>query len=135
MRIWTRGRVQDMERPKVLTDHLMAAVEANPEDVAARSALADHLEEEGMTEHARRLAGLFHRWEDESYHGSPDWVCQDCKAAEWMEKRDGPKPCRKAVTAVIRQLREQLNAEWWEWRKVREAELRRRELVRKWGEF
>lgn len=123
-----------MNRPQTMTDHLMAAVEANPQDQATRSALADHLMEDGIPG-GERLAALTHDWDDESYHGSPDWVCKDCRAAEWMEKRDGRKTCPNAVAAVIRSVRAWLDKEWWEWKRLREAEDRKRELVRRWGDF
>lgn len=126
-----------MERVKTLTDHLIAAVTANPEDLAARSALADHLTEEGVVgdDWVGRLTNMTHNYQDESYHGSPDWVCRHCRANEWKERRDGRTVCPKAVEAVLRELRGWLDAEYYEWKRIRDTENRRRELVRRWGEF
>lgn len=126
-----------MGRVKTLTDHLIAAVTANPEDLAARSALADHLTEEGVVgdDWVGRLTNMTHNYQDESYHGSPDWVCRHCQSGEWKERRDGRTVCPKAVEAVLRELRDWLDAEYYEWKRIRDTENRRRELVRRWGEF
>lgn len=123
-----------MQRPEFLTDHLMAAVEANPGDIAARSALADHLEEEGMKDLAERLAAMPHEWEDHSYHGSTDYYC-DCGAALWRERREGKTTCPLAARKVIEAVRSSLRNSYAAWKELRAAEERRRELLRKWGEL
>lgn len=58
-----------------------------------------------------------HKWEDMSYHGSPDYQCMYCGCWEWDKQAD--MYCSKADECLEKERIQKHDAEFWEYKQLK----------------